>query len=367
MLVRMGRMKEAATYSRLPNRDLIKRNRKKTIITFSILGVLLVLAFFLAILTGSSNMNWGTAIQALFGKGDSTDIMIMQRIRLPRVLAGLIAGAGLALAGHVMQSSLRNPMADPSTLGVSNAAVLGANVALIVLGGGIYSSNSGLVESNPYLVTGLAFLFSLASILLILGLSSFRKFESGTVILAGIAMGALWSALTTLIQYFASDTALSGAVYWTFGDLGRASFTDDWILLGVCGIAALVFFFFSPAYNAISGGEDNAKSLGINVSLVRFISLLLASLVTAVCVSFLGIIGFLGIMAPHLMKRIIGRDHRISLPASALTGSILLLFSDTLARSLLQGTALPVGAITALLGAPFFLYVVFSRKEASAC
>jgi len=172
---------------------------------------------------------------------------------------------------------------------------------------------------------------------------------------------------TTVLQFYATDVGLSAAVIWSFGDLGRATYHTDWIMLVVVTAGTVLSALLSWRYNALLSGGDAACSMGVNVPLLRSVSLLTASLMTAVCVSFLGVIGFVGIICPHSVKRLLGQDHRWSIPASALSGSLLLLLSDTLSRSLGRGSALPVGAITSLLGAPFFLILLFSRKEASSC
>ena len=182
------------------------------------------------------------------------------------------------------------------------------------------------------------------------------------VVLAGIAIGSVWTAATTILQFYATDVGLSAAVIWTFGDLGRATYRTDCIM-AVTVLAGLLFFtLMSWQFNALLSGDAAAKSMGVAVDKLRFVSMLLASVITAVCVSFLGIIGFVGIICPHVTKRLLGQDHRVSVPASALSGSVLLLLADTLSRSIGNGSALPVGAITSLLGAPFFLAIIFSRK-----
>jgi iron complex transport system permease protein len=247
-------------------------------------------------------------------------------------------------------------MASPSTLGVSQAAVFGANLIIIPL------ANSALGK-NSYFITFFAFIFAMISILLILGLSSIRKFNPGTLVLAGIGLGMLFQALTTIIQYFSSDTQLSNAVFWTFGDLGRATYSEDLMMLIVVVLSLIIFMFFSNSYNAMLYGDDVATSLGVKVPLVRFISLFLASLITATCISILGIIGFIGIIAPHIMKRTIGYNHKSLIPTSAIFGSLVLLIADTISRIIVPGTSLPVGAITSILGVPLFIYVIFAKKE----
>ena len=199
--------------------------------------------------------------------------------------------------------------------------------------------------------------------LLILGLCTLRSFSPNVVVLAGMAVGAVWTAATTILQFYATDVGLSAAVVWSFGDLGRATYRTDGIMLAVVLAGVIFFSLMSWKYNALLSGEATAKTMGINVEGLRFASLLLASLITAVCVSFLGVIGFVGIICPHVTKKLFGHDHRVTIPVSCLSGSLLLLLADTASRCIGSGSALPVGAITSLLGAPFFIAIIFSRKE----
>jgi len=341
------------------------RISKKTGPLILILGVAVLLAALLCLLVGSSGMSLRDCLQAFAGKSSDSYNRIIRNIRLPRMLAALIAGAGLSLSGLIMQTSLGNAMASPSTLGVSNAAVFGANLSIIAFAGGYLSTGNNVSSyaagANPFATSLMAFLFSVLSILLILGLCRVRSFSPDVVVLAGIAMGSVWTAATTILQFYATDVGLSAAVIWNFGDLGRATWRTDLIMLIVVCIGFLVFILLSWRYNALLSGDAAALSMGINVGRLRFFSLLLSSVITAVCVSFLGIIGFVGIICPHVTKRLLGQDHRYSIPASALTGSLLLLLADALSRSLGSGAALPVGAITSILGAPFFLVIIFTK------
>ena len=328
-------------------------------------GAVVVLAF-VCLFVGSSNMTLSECFSALAKKGTAAQNRIIWNIRIPRVLAAIIAGAGLSVSGLIMQTNLNNPMASPSTLGVSNAAVFGANLSIIAFAGGFLSTGNNvtnyMVGANPYSTSLMAFLFSALSILLILGLCRVRSFQPGVVVLAGIAIGSVWTAATTILQFYATDVGLSAAVIWTFGDLGRATYRAD-LIMAVIVLAGIVFFsLMSWRFNALLSGDAAAKSMGVAVNRLLFLSMLLASVITAVCVSFLGIIGFVGIICPHVIKKLFGQDHRVSIPASALSGSILLLLADTLSRSIGNGSALPVGAITSLLGAPFFLAIIFGRK-----
>lgn len=339
--------------------------RKKGAVIALLAAAVAVLAF-ACLLVGSSGMSVGDCLEVLWGRSENAGhIRIIWNIRLPRVLAAVIAGAGLSVSGLMMQTTLNNAMASPSTLGVSNAAVFGANLSIIAFAGGFLNTGNHLagydVGANPYATSLVAFLFSLLSVLLILGLCRVRAFSPNVVVLAGIAMGSVWTAGTTLLQFYATDVGLSAAVIWNFGDLGRATYRTDLIMLAVVAVGVAFFLLMSWRYNALLSGDAMARTMGVGVDRLRFVTLLLASMITAVCVSFLGVIGFVGIICPHVVKKLLGQDHRYTTPASVLSGSLLLLLADTCSRGLGSGSALPVGAVTTLLGAPFFVAIIFSK------
>ena len=341
-----------------------KNIKRKKIITLAVLAFLVIIVFFLSLFIGNGK-GFIDCVKGFFHQGTRIDEILVYNIALPRAVAGLLVGVGLALSGAIMQVDLNNTMASPSTLGVSNASVLGANLAITILSGGFFNSNNGSYwnSNNPYIVTFFSFIFAVICILIILGMSAFKNFSPNTVILSGIALGAMFTAFTTILQYFATDTQLASMVYWSFGDLSRATYLDNYIILTIVSIFLVYSMIFSFQFNALNQGDNNAKSLGINVNLLRFVSLLLASLCTAACISFVGIIGFLGIIAPHIVRRIIGNDYRYLIPGSALMGALILLSADLLSKVILKDLSLPVGAITSLVGAPFFLYIIFRRKE----
>ena len=345
--------------------------RKRKIAVIAALAAAVLLLALLELLVGSSGMSVRQCVSALFGSGDSAAVRIMQHIRLPRLLAAVIAGAGLSVSGLIMQTVLGNPMASPATLGVSNAAVFGANLSIIALSGGFLSTGNNLTSytagADPFATSALAFVFAAGSVLVVLALCRLRDFSPNVVVLAGIALGSVWTAATTILQFYATDVGLSAAVIWSFGDLGRATYRADWIMLAVTAAGIAVFAALAWRYNALLSGGDAAGSMGVNVALLRWVSLLLASLITAVCVSFLGMIGFVGIICPHAVKRLVGHDHRWALPAATLCGGALLLAADAVSRSIGSGSAPPVGAITSLLGAPFFLTLIFGKKEGGVC
>ena len=334
-----------------------------------ILGLVFVtfLLVVVAINAGAAETNPLLVLKTLLGLESGIPSVVIWNIRLPRVVAGLVAGAGLAVAGCVMQTNLRNPLASPFTLGISNAAAFGANLAIVFFGAGSLYSNThhAVFIANPYTVTISAFCFSVAAMLMILLLARLRDFSPESVVLAGVAFSSLFAAGSTLIQYFAEDLQVAAMVFWTFGDLGRVSWQEVIILTILTAIALIYFLIHRWNYNALESGEDTARGLGVHVDQVRFRSMLAASLITAAAVAFMGIIGFIGLIAPQIMRRVLGTDHRFLIPASAITGAALLLFADTLARTLISPVVLPVGAITSFFGAPLFLFILakgYSRR-----
>lgn len=339
--------------------------RAKKIAIILILLALVFLFFVVSVFVGSGTLSFKEVFLAIFNKGSETARLIVRRIRFPRVIAALIAGGGLAVSGLVMQTVLKNPLASPTTLGVSNAAVFGANFAIIVVGAGAFHSTHGswLSISNPYLVSTFSFLSAIIAAGSILLLARLKNLNASAIVLAGVAVSAIFQAGTTLIQYFASDTQVASAVYWTFGDLGRASYKTDLIMFIVVAVSTLFFFLKRWDFSAMSGGIAYAKTLGVNTRFMTIMSLLLASLITSVTVSFLGIIGFVGLTAPQFMKRIVGDDYRYLLPSAFLAGALLLLISDILGRLPIFGTSVPVGVVTSLIGGPVFLAILLRRKK----
>ncbi len=337
--------------------------RRKLI--FGIFFIILICIISLyAISTGSMNLSIGEVINGLAHNGDINEIVIWN-IRLPRIIGAIIAGIGLAVAGAVMQCILRNPLASPFTMGISHGAVFGAAFAIIVLGAGELHRIGGtpLTLNNPYSVTIFAFIGALIGVFVILLLAKLRGLSPEAMILAGVAMSSLFSAGTMLLQYFADDVKVASVVFWTFGDIGRAGWTDIGIMLFVT-IPALFYFIYKRwDYNALVSGEETAKSLGVNTERTRLIGMIIAALITSVCVAFLGIIGFVGLVVPHIMRMIIGGDYRYLIPISAIFGGLLLLTTDTVARTIILPIILPVGILTSFIGAPVFFYMLMKRYE----
>lgn len=323
--------------------------------------LILGLLFVVSISVGPVSIPFGDVVRTLIN-GDATRRLstIIFQIRLPQTLAAVAAGAGLAVSGAVMQSILRNPLGSPFTLGISNAAAFGAAFSVMILGSGSMQSggSEAITLSNPYTTTLSAFFFCVLTAAVILGVAKVKRTSPEVMVLTGIALGALYSAGTMFLQYFADDVQLAAMVFWTFGDLARAS----WGELSIIGVVTLLSLFYFMLqrwnYNALNTGDETAKSLGVAVGRIRLVGMVTASLVTAVIISFVGVIGFVGLICPHMVRRLVGDDHRFLLPGSAIMGAILLTAADTAARVVMSPHVLPVAILTAFLGAPAFIYLL---------
>lgn len=337
--------------------------RRKNVFLLVSAGLILALAF-KAVTMGYSQITLSEIRAAIFDY-DSSNLYhsIIVNIRLPRVLLAIFAGAVLSASGAVMQCILRNPLASPYTMGISQAAAFGAAFGIIILNGGYLQgfSTSPVFINNPYLVTISAFTWSLCSVFVILGLAKLTKITPEAMILAGVAISAIFTASITVLQYIADTVQLASIVYWTFGDLGRANWNHLFILAAVSLPVFTYFILNRWNYNALDAGDETAKALGVNINSIRVVGLLAASLISSVVVSFVGVIGFIGLLGPHIVKRFIGVDNRHMLPASLLFGAVILLCSDTLARTMFSPMILPVGVLTSFMGGPLFLYLLIRR------
>ncbi len=303
------------------------------------------------LLTGPTGL---APLQVLTGGGDATAAFILWQVRLPVAVMALLVGAALALAGGEMQTVLDNPLASPFTLGVSSAAALGAALA-IVLGLGL----PGLPDD--WIVAGNAFAFAVLSVLLLQWLNRLRGDGVASLVLFGIALVFTFNALAALLQFVASAAALQQLVFWGMGSLARA----DWgkaALLAVVVAGTLPFAFAASwRLTALRLGEERARSFGIDVGRLRFLALLRVSLLAASAVAFVGTIGFIGLVGPHVARLLVGEDHRYFLPASALAGALVMILSSILAKVIVPGVLVPVGIVTALVGLPLFFWLILRR------
>lgn len=331
--------------------------RKVLFISFTL--ILIVVIAGIAATLGSYNITvtevYSIIWQGLFQNPETTKELVVWNLRLPRILMGILAGIGLAIAGTTMQGVVRNPLASPYTLGIASAAGFGAALA-IILGAGFVT--------GQYLIIANAFVFALLSAFIIYGLSQYKGAEPETMILAGIALMYLFSAMTGILQYFGEETAVAEVVFWMFGSLGKRSSWDNisfvFVILAVC---VPIIMLKSWDLNTLGAGDESAKSLGVNVERTRVVCFMLASLVTAGIICFTGTIGFIGLVSPHICRMVIGGDNRYLIPASGLFGAVLLLGADTIARPPISPTILPVGLVTAFMGVPLFLYLILRRRR----
>lgn len=336
--------------------------RRKKLVFLIAAAATLVIALF-SIGVGSILVPVKEIIGTIFGRGELQSQTVIMGIRLPRVTAAILVGAILATSGAVMQCVLRNPLASASTLGVSQGAAFGAALGIIVFGGGVVNSASAasaVTIDNPYIVTLCAFVFGALSTVVIIAISQLKKdIGPAGLVLAGVALSSLFSGGSTLLQYFADEQKIGAVVFWTFGNLGGANWTELLILLLVFVCSMIYFMLNRWNYNAMESGADTAKSLGVNTRVVMVVSMAICSLAASVAVSFVGIISFVGLVAPHIMRRFVGNDFRYLVPCSAVAGALLLILADTFGKWIIAPVILPIGAITSFLGAPMFLFLLF--------
>lgn len=305
---------------------------------------------------GAILSHWGLKV---FPASELAETVVWQ-LRLPRIFLAVLTGMSLAGAGAVMQGVLRNPLVSPYTLGLSSGAAFGAAMA-IVLGTGLLGS-SYLVLSKWLIVTN-AFIFGAFTMVLAYLLATFKGLAPEVLVLGGVAIGYLFQAGVSLLKYISNHEALRELVVWLMGGFWGA----NWQTVGL--VAPIVFgsigglLYFAWDLNVLGAGEEVAANLGVNVSRVRLFTLGLSTLVASAAVAFTGIIGFIGLVSPHICRMLIGSDNRFLIPSSCLMGAVLLLLSDTLARTVIAPTELPVGIITALMGSPFFIYLLIKKKR----
>lgn len=357
---------EKITTTSLPGRSIASYDgyagyvrRKRLVIVVLAIAVVLVAVFSMTM--GSLEISAPDVVRAIFGQGDTRTVAAVQNIRLPRVLTAIVAGVALALAGCAYQSVLRNPLASASTLGISQGAAFGASLAIIVFAGeaGGSAAYEGISTADPLSTALFAFAGAMLSTVIILLLSRVREMTPESIVLLGVALSSLFTAGTTIVQYFAEDSQVAAVVFWTFGDLSRVNKSQLTVMATVTALSAVFFFANRWAMNAIESGEDLAHSLGISVNAVRLSNMLVASAAASTVIAFCGIINFVGLVAPHVMRRILGADYRFLLPASALAGTGMLLISDILCHIVVSPLILPISAITSFVGAPIFIYLLF--------
>lgn len=285
---------------------------------------------------------------------NATETHIVIDLRLPEIITALVCGFALGVCGTAMQSMLKNPLADPYTMGISSGAGLGAALAIIL---GVELVAGGGIVVN-------AFIFSLIPALVILFLSRFKKATPTMMILCGIALMYMFNAMTQLFMLIADPDDMSTVYTWMIGAVTGVEYDEIEVILVVTVVGSVLMQYLANQLNVMGIGDESAKTLGVNVERKRLLCLIVVSLMAATVVSFTGIIGFVGLVAPHIVRTVIGADNRYLVPASAIFGALLLLVSDIVAKTIVQPTILPVGVITSCIGGPLFLYLILrSSKE----
>lgn len=339
-----------------------KKQQKKNILILFCMGIFLLVAVMFSLRAGSYNTPVVELVKGIFGKSADKKINAVSILRMRRIITAAVSGVGLGITGCVLQAILQNPLASSSTLGISQGASFGAAFAIIGLGAG---TGSGLLSgfSGMTTIASCSFISSMLVSVVILGLSRFRKISPETMVLVGVALSSMFTGATTLLQYFADEVELATFTFWTFGDLGNTNWQEI-RLICIVVFAALIFFLLRRwDYNALYAGEQTAVSLGVNVKVTRILNLLICSFVAAIIVSHVGLISFIGLVAPHITRRLVGENYCYLIPGSALLGGTLLLYGDLVARVVVSPVILPIGAITSFLGAPLFLYLLFKGRK----
>lgn len=331
------------------------RRRRQAWRIYVLFGILLVLALIGAPLIGSTRLDLRAVLDRSRPFADNLDAQIFFIARLPRVLAAGLVGATLAVAGVVMQALLRNPLATPFTLGVSSGSALGAMLALTFMP----AWTGGAWTSVP--LASLAGAMGAVLIVYALAQARHRGFSTDVLLLAGVTLNAFFSALILLVQYLSDFTETIRTLRWLMGDLDVAGYRPLAVAVVMLLPATLAFAWLPRSLDALALGAEQAGTRGVPVVAVQRLAFFAASLATGVAVSLAGPIGFVGIIVPHLVRLLVGADHRIVMPASALFGAAFLMACDTVARVVLAPVELPVGVVTAVIGAPFFLWLLIRK------
>lgn len=336
----------------------INKKRFLKIIIFSVISLFIV--FIISISIGSSYIPFQDIIKILFGFGENnleTQKIIVNNIRLPRVIMSFIVGSGLAIAGVIFQGIIRNPMADPYIVGISAGAGTGVTLAIVL---GINFTIWG-IGTLPIM----AFIGAILTVYAVYNLARVNnKVPVMTFLLAGVAVGYVLNAFTSFLMVIGANE-LHQIVYWLMGSIANSNWHEIKMILPYYIIGLLPVSFFLNDLNIILLGEENAQYLGVDVEKVKLILIVSATLITAAVVSVSGSIGFVGLIIPHITRMLVGPDHRKLLPFAAIFGGIFMMVSDDLARFLLSPLEIPVGIITSLAGGPYFIYLLRKKKNSS--
>ena len=336
--------------------NAVERRTNRSVCAVIALSIGIFALFILSLLIGPSSMGWRTALDALLGNGNWSSDYIVFRLRMPRAICAALVGAGLSIAGMAMQAMFRNPMASPSVLGLSSGASFGASISIAFGFGGFLGA-----VATP----AMAFLFCFVTIVLVYAIATTRMGTPAILLLlSGMAVSAMFSGLTSFIQYIVEPDVLQGVVYWTMGSFSRCLW-DSVAVGAVTTIAGTVLICLCiKELNLISIGEDQAEALGVNIRRTRTMLLIGTALTVGGGVAIAGIIGFVGLIIPHICRAIAGPDHRLLAPLCITSGAVFMMVMDLAVKGItISGQELPIGILTSLLGAPFFIYIMRKKKD----
>lgn len=344
--------------------DSIKENRKiydklvkKRILIIG--GLLIAIATLLLfnISIGSTSISIQEILRVIFtGVGQNNNRLIIMDIRMPMALMAIVVGASLGIGGCEIQTILRNPIASPFTLGISAAASFGAAMGLIL-------NNNIFHVPDTLAVTANSFAFALLVAIMIYIFSLQRQIGKTAIILFGIALNFLFSALTMILQYVADEDQLQSLIFWNFGSLLKTTWNKFYIVSIILIICFIILSRNAWKLTAMTLDDTKARSLGVDTSKVRRMAIFMTSLLSAVAVSFVGTIGFIGLIAPHIARGLVGEDQRFFMPLSALIGAFVLSFAFLISKLIIKGVILPIGLVTSVIGIPFFIIIIFSKMR----
>ena len=321
------------------------------------LAVLAAVAFVVSTVVGPVDLRAADVLRGLVDPGSLTETQatVLWRLRLPMSVMAVLIGLALSAAGAQMQTILNNPLAEPFTLGISAAAALGGASAIVL--GWV------LVPVPQLNLAVIAWASAIAATAVIVAFSIWRGATSETMILLGIGLVFLFQAVLALLQYRASTEALQQIVFWTMGSLTRATWLGNGVLAAVLAVTLPIMAALSWQLTALRLGDDRARAMGVNVSRLRVVMLVVVSVLAATAVAFAGVIGFIGLVGPHIARMLVGEDQRYFLPASMAAGAGILCAAHALSLVIVPGIAIPIGIITALVGVPFFFLIILTRKR----
>lgn len=337
---------------------------------YQILFIILLGGLFLSVvlssMVGAASISFTEAVQILLSKipfaerifnntFEKSHVLIMFNIRLPRIFLSALVGMGLSVVGAAMQGMFKNPMADPGVLGVSSGAALGAAIAISL---GVQKFVFGIG-----IITLFAFMGAIITTVIVYSISRVGgKIPTVNLLLSGVAVSFLFSSLISVIMIFNREK-MENIVMWTMGSISAASWKQVAVVAPVVLLGTLAIFIYAKDLNLLSTGSDTALSLGVDVEKTKKILLVISSVLIGACVSVSGVVGFVGLIIPHIIRLVLGSDHRVVLPFSAIIGAIFLVLCDTMARNLVPPSEIPVGVITSIFGAPFFIYLLIKSKR----